>query len=93
MNYNTATNNNNDNLTLINQTKDYMTNETNKLKDSIEKQMSSVVPMKLCHDRQRLLSSTETNRIGVSPESYLDLISNRFDKRQWNYLSLGNTVL
>ncbi|CAF1391365.1 unnamed protein product [Rotaria sp. Silwood1] len=70
-----------------------MTNETNKLKDSIEKQMSSVVPMKLCHDRQRLLSSTETNRIGVSPESYLDLISNRFDKRQWNYLSLGPSYI
>ncbi|CAF1289522.1 unnamed protein product [Rotaria sordida] len=31
--------------------------------------------------------------IGVSPEPYLDLISNPFNKRQWNYLSLGPSYI
>jgi hypothetical protein len=43
----------------------------------------------ILQNRQR--SSSTKNVIGVSPEPYLDLISNPFDKRQWNYLSLGKT--
>ncbi|CAM4787294.1 unnamed protein product [Rotaria magnacalcarata] len=31
--------------------------------------------------------------IGVSPEPYLDLISNPFNKCQWNYLSLGSSYI
>ncbi|CAF4814803.1 unnamed protein product, partial [Rotaria socialis] len=31
--------------------------------------------------------------IGVSPKPYLNLISNRFNKRQWNYLSLGPSCI
>ncbi|CAF4889921.1 unnamed protein product, partial [Rotaria socialis] len=40
----------------------------------------------ILQNRQR--SSSTKIVIGVSPEPYLDLISNPFDKRQWNYLSL-----
>ncbi|CAM4931088.1 unnamed protein product, partial [Rotaria socialis] len=42
-------------------------------------------------NRQR--SSSTKNVIGVSPEPYLDLISNPFDKRQWNYLSFGPSYI
>ncbi|CAF3328637.1 unnamed protein product [Rotaria socialis] len=38
-------------------------------------------------------SSSTKNVIGVSPEPYLDLISNPFDKRQWNYLSFGPSYI
>ena len=38
-----------------------------------------------------LIKSELKNMIGVSPEPYLDHISNPFNKRQWNYLSLGKT--
>ncbi|CAF4947135.1 unnamed protein product, partial [Rotaria socialis] len=31
--------------------------------------------------------------IGVSSEPYLDLISNPFNKCQWNYLSLGPSYI
>ncbi|CAF5084128.1 unnamed protein product, partial [Rotaria magnacalcarata] len=44
----------------------------------------------ILQNRQR--SSSTKNVIGVSPEPYLDLISNPFDKRQWNYLSLGKII-
>ncbi|CAF3299545.1 unnamed protein product [Rotaria socialis] len=45
----------------------------------------------ILQNRQR--SSTKKNIVGVSPEPYLDLISNPFDKRQWNYLSLGPSYI
>ncbi|CAF1508153.1 unnamed protein product [Rotaria magnacalcarata] len=45
----------------------------------------------ILQNRQR--SSSTKNVIGASPESYLDLISNPFNKRQWNYLSLGPSYI
>jgi hypothetical protein len=51
--------------------------------------MSSSFRRVLLQNRQR--SASTKNTIGVSPEPYLDLISNPFDRRQWNQLSLGNT--
>ncbi|CAF5175679.1 unnamed protein product, partial [Rotaria magnacalcarata] len=45
----------------------------------------------ILQNRQR--SSSTKNVIGVSPEPYLDLISNPFNKRQWNYLSLGPSYI
>ncbi|CAF3766206.1 unnamed protein product [Rotaria socialis] len=45
----------------------------------------------ILQNRQR--SSTKKNIVGVSPEPYLDLISTPFDKRQWNYLSLGPSYI
>ncbi|CAF5224831.1 unnamed protein product, partial [Rotaria magnacalcarata] len=42
-------------------------------------------------NRQR--SSSTKYVIGVSPEPYLDLISNPFDKCQWNYLSFGPSYI
>ena len=55
-------------------------------KENIYNKVSSV-RMKLLQTRQHL-SSTK-NIIGVSSEPYLDLISNQFNQRQWNHLSLG----
>ncbi|CAF2215070.1 unnamed protein product [Rotaria magnacalcarata] len=45
----------------------------------------------ILQNRQR--SSSTKNVIGVSPEPYLNLISNPFDKRQWNYLSFGSSYI
>ncbi|CAM4819894.1 unnamed protein product [Rotaria magnacalcarata] len=45
----------------------------------------------ILQNRQR--SSSTKNVIGVSPEPYLDLMSNPFNKRQWNYLSLGPSYI
>lgn len=45
----------------------------------------------ILQNRQR--SSSTQNTIGVSPESYLDLIMNPFNARQWNQLSFGNIFL
>jgi hypothetical protein len=70
--------------------KDYMTDQTNKLKENIFKQVSSF-RKNLLADRQHLSSSME-NMIGVSPEPYLNLITNHFDKRQWNYLCYGTSI-
>ena len=41
----------------------------------------------LLQNRQRASSIKTT--IGISPEPYLDLISNPFNTRQWDYRSLG----
>jgi hypothetical protein len=37
--------------------------------------------------------SINTNIIGVSPEPYLDLISNPFNALEWHHLSLGKILL
>ncbi|CAF1431400.1 unnamed protein product [Adineta steineri] len=37
--------------------------------------------------------SRYNNFIGVSPEPYLDLISNPFNKREWQYVSLGPSYI
>ena len=75
---------------LIKEIKNYMTDQTDKLKENIYNQMTSF-RKKLLQDRQRSSSSTKT-MVGVSPEPYLDLICNHFDKRQWNYLTYGKIV-
>ena len=72
--------------TLIKKIEDYMANHTKELKEKIYREMSTV-RQKLLQDRQR--ASSSKNMIGVSPEPYLDLISNPFNKCQWEHLSLG----
>ncbi|CAF1689625.1 unnamed protein product, partial [Adineta ricciae] len=46
---------------------------------------------KILHYRQG--SPNRKNMIGVSPEPFLDLILNPFNKREWDYLSLGPSYI
>jgi hypothetical protein len=82
--------NNNNNIindtTMLNNIKEYINNRINRLKKDIYDKMASFRKI-ILQNRQR--SSATKTIIGVSPEPYIDLISNPFDKRQWNYLSLG----
>ena len=61
------------------------------LQNDIVHQMSSSFRRVILRNRQRSLATKDT--IGVSPETYLDLISNPFNARQWNQLSLGKISL
>ena len=66
--------------------KSYLDEQTNELKRTMRDKVSSS-RNRLLQNRQR--ASSSKNTIGVSPEPYLDVISNPFDQREWNYLSLG----
>ena len=79
-----------DPTTLIKKIEDYMKDHTTKLKEKIYREMSTV-RQKLLQDRQH--ASSSKNTIGVSPEPYLDLISNPFDKHQWEHLCLGKIAV
>ncbi|CAF4989337.1 unnamed protein product, partial [Rotaria magnacalcarata] len=81
---------NNNNKTMLNNIKEHINNRINRLKKDIYDKMASFRRIILQH-RQR--SSSTKNVIGVSPEPYLDLISNPFDKRQWNYLSFDPSYI
>lgn len=84
--------NNNDiinHTTMLNNIKEYINNRINRLKKDIYDKMASFRRI-ILQNRQR--SSSTKNVIGVSPEPYLDLISNPFNQRQWNYLSLGKII-
>ena len=70
----------------LNHIKEYINHRISTLKKDIYDQMSSF-RRTLCQNRQR--SSSTKDSIDVSPEPYLNLISNPFDARQWNHLSLG----
>ncbi|CAF2788571.1 unnamed protein product [Rotaria sp. Silwood2] len=80
-----------DGPSIFNQIKEYMAYRTNKLIQDIYKKVSS--------SRRTLLkirqssSSSRKDIIGVSPEPYLDLMSNPFNTRQWNHLSLGPSFI
>ncbi|CAF1440935.1 unnamed protein product [Adineta steineri] len=80
-----------DGRTLFNQINQYMTYRTDQLKEEIRNEMSRFRRKLLHHRRQ--CSSMSKNMIGVSPEPFLDLISNPFTKREWNYLSLGPSYI
>ena len=71
---------------IVNDINRYMTYRTSQLKQDILNRMT-LYRRKLRRNRQR--SSVAKNRIGVSPEPYLDLMSNPFTTREWNYLKLG----
>ncbi|CAF1648303.1 unnamed protein product [Rotaria magnacalcarata] len=81
---------NNNDKTMLNNIKEYINNRINRLKKDIYDKMASFRRI-ILQNRQR--SSSTKNVIGVSPEPYLDLISNPFNKRQWNYLSLGPSYI
>jgi hypothetical protein len=82
----TATTNNNNGSSLFNQIKEYLNYRTNSLIEEINVEMSSYRRI-ILQNRQR--SSSTNNSIGVSPETYLDLIMNPFNTCLWNQLSLG----
>ena len=87
LNYTITTNSSSLSLSsLFNHVKEYINYRTLKLKSDISNNMSSFRRL-ILQNRQRSSSTKNTN--GVSPETYLDLISNPFHARQWNYLSLG----
>ncbi|CAF4887223.1 unnamed protein product, partial [Rotaria socialis] len=81
---------NNNDKTMLNNIKGHINNRINRLKKDIYDKTASFRRIML-QNRQR--SSSTKNVIGVSPEPYLDLISNPFDKRQWNYLSFGPSYI
>jgi hypothetical protein len=74
-------------VSLFNEIKQYMIYRVAQIQHDIYKKMSAFREKILQH-RQR--SSSTRNMIGVSPEPFLDLISNPFNRLQWNHLSLGN---
>jgi hypothetical protein len=76
--------------TLFNQIQEYIKCRISILQKDIIHQMSSSLRRIILQNRQRSLSTK--NSIGVSPETYLDLISNPFNARQWNHLSLGTNI-
>ncbi|CAF4775741.1 unnamed protein product, partial [Rotaria sp. Silwood2] len=80
-----------DGSSIFNQIKEYMTYRTNKLNQDIYNKVLSSRRM-LLKIRQNS-SSSRKNIIGVSPEAYLDLMSNPFNTRQWNHLSLGPSCI
>ena len=75
-----------DSSTLLNNIKQYLIYQTNRFKEDIYQKMPSFRD-KLVQNRQR--SSKTKTTIGVSPEPYLDLAENPFNKSEWNQLSLG----
>ncbi|CAF1255732.1 unnamed protein product [Adineta ricciae] len=75
---------------IYNHIQEYISYQTEKLKKDVYKGMF-IFRRKV---RQRHLRSyAAKNSIGVSPESYLDLISNPFNPREWNHLSLGPSCI
>lgn len=76
--------------TLFSNIKEYITCYTDKLQQSIHQKMSSFRVVLLQH-RHRSLKTKKY--IGVSPEPYLDCVSNPFNTLQWNQLSLGKVFL
>ncbi len=73
-------------LLLLNKIKEYITYRTDQLrKDGYHKMLSFRGILLQRHQRSSLAKTT----IGVSPEPYLDLISNPFDRRQWNNILNG----
>ncbi|CAF1369208.1 unnamed protein product [Adineta steineri] len=77
-------------ISVLNQVQEYINYRISKLKNDIYNKMSSFRKI-ILQNRQRSSSTKDTT--GVWPEPYLDLISNPFDTRQWNYLSLGPSYI
>ena len=68
------------------QINEYMRKRTKELKQQIINKIPAC-RRKLLRNYQRSSSSKQTT-IGISPEPYLDLLSNPFNKHEWHYLSL-----
>ena len=79
------------NSALLNKIKDYLNEQQINLKQTVNQQIP-FYRKKLLKDRQHLLSMGKS-MIGVSPEPYLDLLTNPCDKHQWHYLTLGKITI
>ncbi|CAF1524992.1 unnamed protein product, partial [Adineta steineri] len=75
---------------LLNDISRYVTYRTNEMKQSLSSRMS-IFRNKLIQHRKQV--TLKNNVISVSPEPYLDLISNPFTKREWQYLSFGPSYI
>ncbi|CAF4299908.1 unnamed protein product, partial [Rotaria sordida] len=75
---------------IFNHFNEYMTSQKTKLKNDIRNNVASYRYM-LLQNRQRSVSSKNTIR--VSPEPYLDLLTNPFNENEWNHLSLGPSFI
>ncbi|CAF2263272.1 unnamed protein product, partial [Rotaria magnacalcarata] len=80
---------NNNDTTMLNNIKEHINNRINRLKKDIYNKMASFRRI-ILQNRQR--SSSTKNIIGVSPEPYLDLISNPFDKRP-SYIRVNQSAI
>ncbi|CAF4148154.1 unnamed protein product, partial [Rotaria sordida] len=75
---------------IFNHFNEYITSQKTKLKNDIRNNVASYRYM-LLQNRQRSVSSKNTIR--VSPEPYLDLLTNPFNENEWNHLSLGPSFI
>lgn len=80
-----------DNTSYLKQIQEYINYRILNLKNDIYDKMSSFRKI-ILQNRQRSSIKSTKNTIGVWPEPYVDLISNPFNTRQWNYLLLGKTI-
>ena len=71
---------------MLNKLREYVMIQTNRWKQKVHDRMSTFRIL-LLQNRQR--SSIGKTTIGISPEPYLDLDSNPFNKHEWAQLSLG----
>ncbi|CAF4038986.1 unnamed protein product [Adineta steineri] len=81
---------NTDGVNLFNNINQYMSYRTNRMKQDITNKIPSFRG-KLLRNRQR--SSLTKNMISVSPEPYLDLVSNPFTPPEWHHLMLGPSCI
>ena len=81
-------NNNINGSSIYEQMQQHMNCQTNKLKQQVSMKIKSLRGI-LIKNRRR--SSSTKNTVGVWPEPYLDLLTNVFNRYEWNYLSLGNS--
>ncbi|CAF4591264.1 unnamed protein product, partial [Rotaria socialis] len=72
------------------QIQQHMNYQTNKLKRQVSMKIRSLRGI-LIKNRRR--SSSAKNTIGVWPEPYIDLLTNVFNRYEWNYLSFGPSCI
>ncbi|CAF1563796.1 unnamed protein product, partial [Rotaria magnacalcarata] len=72
------------------QIQQHMNYQTNKLKRQVSIKIRSLRGI-LIKNRRR--SSSAKNTIGVWPEPYIDLLTNVFNRYEWNYLSFGPSCI
>ncbi|CAF1297315.1 unnamed protein product [Adineta steineri] len=79
-----------DNVVLLNTINEYISYHTNRMKQDISNRMSSIRGKLIRNHRH---SSSAQNMISVSPEPYLDLVSNPFTTAEWHHLMLGPSCI
>ena len=77
---------------LLDQINQYIVNRRKELKRTII-QKTPAFRERLLRNYHRSTSPRKKMNIGISPQPYLDLISNPFDTHEWYYLSLGRSIV